>query len=90
MTSLIYVGSILGLLVLGYYLGWKVTRLNADVEVRDEYIKRQTSILGSFIRAIQRGEDLAKFTEEVSAATTADELTKLYEKAVSRDKPPNS
>jgi hypothetical protein len=80
---------VLGLLVLGYYLGWKITKLNADVEVRDEYIKRQTAVLASFLRAMKRGEDLEKFVDKVSAATTADEFNQLYQEALSGTKPPN-
>lgn len=90
MTSLAIVLAVLSLLILGYYVGWKVTRLNAEAEVRDEYIRIQSALLGSMVRSVQRGDDLAKFTKDLSSVTTPDGLNRMYEEALSGGKPKDS
>lgn len=83
MTNVLVAVIVIGLLVLGYYLGRKVAKLNAEAEVRDEYIKIQAAILGSMVRAVQRGGDLEKFTKKLASVTTHDGLNRLYEEALS-------
>ena len=70
--------GVLSLLILGFYVGKKISTLSDSVEARNEYIKRQTAVLGAFVAAAKRGDNLAEFIEKLGNASTPAELSELY------------
>lgn len=77
-------GGIVGLLILGYYLGHKMATSSDLIAAKDAYIMRQTAILGAFVQAIKRGDNLIEFIEELDNATTPEQLTELYEQILKK------
>jgi hypothetical protein len=74
----ILVGLGIVVLCLGLYFGYKIVSLTKDLQARDDYIRKQGAILGAFMSAIRRGEDLEKFLEKVGDTTDPAALTELY------------
>lgn len=73
--------------LLVFYLGWELQRLKKGIEDREEYIRKTGAILGAFMGAIQRGEDLEKLVDKIESSSDA-ELLELYNQNL--PKRPNS
>jgi hypothetical protein len=85
MWPAIIVGLVIGVTVLGVYWGKKLAGLTKDVEARDGYIKKQGEVIAAFMAAMERQGEVDAFKKRVDAASSADELSKLYAELVSRN-----
>jgi hypothetical protein len=81
--NLILVGVVLILLALGFYLGWKIKALKADVEARGEYIKKTNAVLSSFMSCSDRIEDLHDLIDKIKSSEDS-ELTGIYNGIISK------